>query len=99
MASAFEVMWQELTRQLQRHEISLEDTAGESIAGVAFQFPVSTLADAPLAADGMTTYACRFISNGRKIGEGAGTGTGCPCYYNPSTDSWFTFSSDAAVTI
>lgn len=98
MSSAFELMWRQLRLQSQQIENNLEDTAGENITGVAFQFPVSTLADAPLAADGMTTYACRFISNGRKIGEGAGVGTGCPCYYNPITDSWFTFSSDVAVT-
>lgn len=69
------------------------------IAGTAFSFPVSTLAEAPLAAQGMVSYACRFISNGRKGGEGGGAGTGVPCYYNPATDTWLTFHDNTAVTI
>lgn len=93
-----ELMWRELSRQLQRNETSLDNTAGETISGVAYQFPLSTLAAAPLAADGLVTYACRFISDGRKTGEGAGLGTGVPAYYDPTTDSWRNFRDDAAVT-
>lgn len=60
----------------------------------------STLADAPLAVDGgMSNGDMLFITNGRKSGEGAGAGTGVPCYYNAATDSWFTFSSDTAVVV
>lgn len=95
--SAFELIWRELNRQTQNLAINLDDTAGENISGVAFQFPVSTLATAPLAADGMTTYAARFISDGRKSGEGAGLGTGVPAYYDAATDSWLNFRDDAAV--
>lgn len=98
MTDLIELVWKRLDERLARAETQREETAGESIAGEAFQFPISTLADAPLAADGLVTYACRFISDGRKIGEGAGVGTGVPCYYDPTTDTWYTFSSDVAVT-
>lgn len=94
---AFELMWRKLSLQLQRQQVDLQDTAGNDVSGVAFQFPVSALADAPLAADGMTSYACRFISDGRKTGEGAAAGTGVPAYYDPDTDSWLLFRDDSAV--
>lgn len=96
---AFESMWRELTRQLKQQETTVQNTAGENVTGVAFQFPISLLADAPLAVDGMTTYACRFISDGRKSGEGAGTGTGVPAFYDPTTDTWLNFSDQSAVLI
>ena len=36
-----------------------------------------------------------YASNGRKVGEGAGSGTGVPVYY--SNGAWRVFSTDAAV--
>jgi len=40
-----------------------------------------------------------FVSDGRKGGEGAGAGTGVPCYYDAASTSWLTFSGDTAVTV
>ena len=37
-----------------------------------------------------------FATNGRKQGEGAGAGTGVPCYY--SNGLWRRYSDDAQVT-
>jgi len=47
----------------------------------------------PTAAAGANAWA----SNGRKPGEGVGGGTGCPCFYNPATSSWFSYLSGTAV--
>jgi hypothetical protein len=41
---------------------------------------------------GQTAYA----TNGRKVGEGAGSGTGVPVYY--SNGAWRVYSTDAVVT-
>ncbi len=60
--------------------------------------PPSTLALAPLAADGAADGDNLYISDGRKTSEGAGLGTGIPAYYDGATDSWRRFSDDAAVT-
>jgi hypothetical protein len=37
-----------------------------------------------------------YASNGRKVGEGVGVGTGVPCYF--SGGSWRVYSTDAAVS-
>lgn len=37
-----------------------------------------------------------FASNGRKVGEGAGGGTGVPVYY--SNGAWRVYSTDAPVS-
>lgn len=99
MSDIIDFVWEKLndeisTRRNETRKINASEKTGE-----AFSFPISALADAPLAADGMATFACRFISDGRKGGEGAGTGTGVPCYYNPTTNTWLKFSDDTAVTV
>jgi hypothetical protein len=52
------------------------------------QYTVSAL---PSGSEGMKAYA----TNGRKVGEGAGLGTGVPVYY--SNGLWRVFSTDAQV--
>lgn len=42
-----------------------------------------------------TEPAYAYATNGRKVGEGAGSGSGVPVYY--SSGSWRVFSTDAAV--
>ena len=39
-----------------------------------------------------------YASNGRKPGEGAGSGTGVPVFWNAGSASWFSYCSGAAVT-
>lgn len=97
--SAVDAMFANLSRQVASNRQRIGALENLELAGSAFSMPISTLADAPLAANGLTTYAMRFISNGRKGGEGAGLGTGVPAYYNPATDTWLTFSGNAAVTV
>jgi hypothetical protein len=50
-----------------------------------------TVANLPAGSSGALAYA----TNGRKVGEGAGAGTGVPVYY--STSHWRVFSTDAVV--
>lgn len=50
-----------------------------------------TVAGLPAGATGQYAYA----TNGRKVGEGAGSGTGVPVYF--STAQWRVFSTDAQV--
>lgn len=51
-----------------------------------------TFATLPSGLEGMVA----FCSDGRKVGEGAGVGTGVPVYYSES--AWKVFSTDATVT-
>lgn len=53
--------------------------------------PKSTVAALPTGVEGMVAYA----TNGRKVGEGVGSGTGVPVYF--SNGSWRVYSTDAAV--
>jgi len=38
-----------------------------------------------------------WISDGRKVGEGAGAGTGVLCYWNPATSTWKLHRDDSNV--
>jgi len=49
------------------------------------------VASLPAGTEGALAYA----TNGRKVGEGAGAGTGVPVYW--STGSWRVYSTDATV--
>lgn len=99
MSDVLDFVWEQLNNEVRTRRTETRQLNAAEKSGEAFSLPISTLADAPLAADGMSTYACRFISNGRKGGEGAGLGTGLPCYYNPATDQWLTFHDNTAVTV
>lgn len=65
----------------------------------------------PLSSEGLyaNTYAAlptvgvrngvlAWVSDGRKSGEGAGSGTGILAYFNEADRSWRRFRDDAAVT-
>ena len=54
-----------------------------------------TVATLPVtAAAGQWAWA----SNGRKGGEGGGSGTGVPVFFNPGTATWFSYLSGVLVT-
>lgn len=55
-------------------------------------FPACAVASLPAGSEGQLAYA----TNGRKVGEGAGSGTGTPVYF--SNAQWRTYSGDAQVT-
>jgi hypothetical protein len=57
------------------------------------RYTFATLPTAPDAFDGLVA----FCTNGRKVGEGGGAGTGVPVYFDGA--SWRVFSTDAAVAV
>lgn len=101
MSSIVEYIYQTLQDQLDAQQAQLSRLTviterAETAGGVAS----STLEAAPNAAvGGVGGGDLLWISNGRKISEGVGAGTGVLAYYNPSTDSWRRVSDDAAVSI
>jgi hypothetical protein len=68
---------------------------GNATGSIVAQGPISagqyTVANLPVGAEGQTAYA----TNGRKVGEGAGSGTGVPVYF--SNTHWRVYSTDAQV--
>lgn len=77
-------------------KVQRQSERSETAGGMAS----STLADAPLAVDGgMSSGDILFITDGCKMGESTGAGTGVPAYYNAATDQWLRFSDDTAVII
>lgn len=73
-------------------------TARLERAETAGAIPLSGLAAAPLTASGAANGDQLFIIDGCKSGEGTGTGTGVPAYFDAATDSWRRFSDDGTVT-
>lgn len=83
--------------------LGLEQTANKNInsgyAGLSAtgtlsssqMFPHFVVASLPAGAEGNFAYA----TNGRKVGEGAGLGTGVPVYF--SSSQWRVYSTDAQV--
>lgn len=58
---------------------------------ISGSYTVSGLPVNPVPTNGTIAYA----TNGRKVGEIAGSGTGVPVYY--SNNAWRVFSTDAPV--
>lgn len=101
-----ELVYAELKQQLNTIQQEVDRNKRIERAEIADSIPSFNLIDAPLSADGgLGTGAAggyitlAWISNGRKSGEGAGTGTGILAYYNSSTNSWFGVRSEVAVTV
>lgn len=100
-----ELVWQELQRQIDATRTQVQDVAVRyERAEVSENVPASTLAAAPLAADGgladgVNFVTLRWISNGRKPGEGAGAGTGVLAVYDPAGDQWLNVDGYVAVLI
>lgn len=56
----------------------------------------AALADLPTS--GVRNGAMGFATNGRKDGEGAGSGTGIPVWYDETSETWRTYATGAAAT-
>lgn len=95
-----ELVWNDLNKQLIRvkKHVKFVEISGER-SETTSGHPSSTLAAAPLRASGAKNGDERFITNGRKVGELAGAGTGVLCYYDNSTDQWIHPATDTAITI
>jgi hypothetical protein len=77
-------------------------TPGPSDAALATQgamgldsLPVYAFADLPTGFNGRVA----LVTDGRKLAEGVGAGTGAVCYYDAATPGWLTFIADIAVTV
>jgi len=70
-----------------------EATQGALVYG---HLPLIAHADLPLAAANGATV---FVTDGRKVGEGAGAGTGVPAYFDLASTTWMVFSTDTAVLV
>lgn len=100
MKTLAELTYEELTKQVKAVSQSLNTaTAQSERAETSAGHPSGTLAQAPLAANGARAGDQFFVTNGRKVGEGAAAGTGVMAYYNTATNSWYTSASDTAVLI
>ena len=65
--------------------------------GLKGSYTVATLPSvSPTQPVGPPVGSIAYASNGRKVGEGIGAGTGVPVYY--SNGAWRVFSTDAVVT-
>ena len=54
---------------------------------------------AALPTGGVRNGAQAFATDGRKDGEAAGAGTGCPVWFNESDRTWRTFTTGAEVSV
>lgn len=91
-------VWRSLQHQIEdtRGQVALlhqRSERAETAGGVA------TVTFALLPTVNVGTGDLLWCSNGRKIGEGVGAGTGVIVYYNPGTLTWKRISDDSDVAI
>lgn len=89
--------FKETLQEEQERLRKLESTSEHAMT--TWTFLEYALADAPLAADGMSNYAFAVITDGRKDGEGAGNGTGILAMYDPTQDDWLRTSDYSSVVV
>ena len=98
-----DVIWRELRAEINTVSQNTQRTTLQSEeANVSESLPASTLATAPLAVDGglpdgNTYITMRWISDGRKPGEGAATGTGVLAFYDSVADEWVSVFDQSTV--
>lgn len=103
-SSMMELIWGELKAEIR--ELRGEVTRAGRIerAEIADSIPASTLAAAPTNAsgglgDGVAYITLRWISNGRKSGEGGGAGTGVLAVFRASTNEWLRLTDYTVVVV
>lgn len=79
-----------IVSELQKSATILNQILRALQAGVVIQSQPPNYAVASLPITGNATGATAFATNGRKPGEGAGSGTGITVFWNPATSTWFT---------
>jgi hypothetical protein len=95
-----ELIWADLNDQLVgiKHNVRFVELVSER-SETTNGHPSSTLAAAPLRANGAKNGDERFITNGCKVGETAGAGTGVLCYYDNTSNQWIHPATDTAITV
>ena len=91
LAPDFAEALERIIRPLRDRVIRLEGNSRAEVGG-----GMERLAFADLPAAGQAGRV-RFVTNGRKVGEGAGAGTGVPAYDDGT--NWYRFSDDTPVAI
>lgn len=97
-----EAVWKRLGERIDRIDARFEKQYNRTEQSMIGQgIAACTLANVPASPAGTLTdgTTLRFISNGRKVGEGVGAGTGVPAYYDPVSTNWLRISDDAIVII
>lgn len=96
MVNLTDLMWRDLSKQTDalRAEVNLLNVRTERSEMTGGVRPTS-LANAPLAANGASAGDHLWLSDCRKIGEPHGAGTGVTCYYDAIGDQWKRVSDDA----
>lgn len=99
-----EYVWKDLKGEINALQRQVDQNRRVERAEIADNIPASTLAAAPTSSsgglgNGSTYVTVRWISNGRKAGEGAGTGTGVLAVYQSSTNQWLRLTDYSVVVV
>lgn len=100
MSEVLDMVWAKLQAELDsiRSQVALTGTRTER-AETACGVGETTYANLPYAVNGAGKGDLFFVTNGRKVGEGVGAGTGTLCYYNSTDNTWRRCGDDTAVAI
>lgn len=99
-----DAIWQDLQQQINALNVRLTDVTqktarAETVGGMeAFTYANRPRVATGGMSDGTSYIDLCWISDGRKSGEGAGLGTGQPCYFDHAADDWRVFRDDSIVT-
>lgn len=94
--SILDMVWNQLQEDLRavRSDVDIARARTER-AETAGGFTACAYGQLPLSGRAGDVY---FVTNACKAGEAAGTGTGCPAYFNPADGLWYRFD-DSVITI
>lgn len=81
-------VWKRLGKRLTKHDEDIRALQENKIAEIAFAPPSAAFVDLPASPSGIAWY---YVTNGRKIGEGASSGTGVMAWYDDGEDTWYSF--------
>lgn len=97
-----EWVYRELKADISSLQTQVDRTRRVERAEIADSLPAYNLVDAPTNADGglglgVSYVTLAWIKNGRKAGEGAGTGTGVLAVFQTSTNQWLRLTDYSVV--
>lgn len=89
-----DILYDDLNRRIK--QASREGRKRDEASGKTYAFASCTLQEAK---DSNTkSLKVMFIVDVRKPGEGAGNGTGLPCFFDPQSENWLTFNGELATS-
>ncbi len=100
MDAVLEWIWKEVNERIDalRSDVTTFIARAErsEVTGSAEEI---AFADLPTIADSPMNGNLYWVTDGRKMGEGAGAGTGVLVYYNEATTTWKRIADDSDVAI